>query len=141
MIGFGIWGLAYLVFFGGPPVTALLLPLVLIPFSMFVLGVSWMLASLGVFLRDISQLVGVVVTALMLLSPIFYPPSALPEDYRHLLYLNPLTPAVEMARDVLFWGRVPHLEGLCLYWVFSGTIAWLGFALFQKIKKGFADVL
>lgn len=108
LISLGVWLLAYLVF-GLPHATALYLPLIVLPFVLFILGLSWALASLGVFLRDVSQFIGVVTMTLMFLSPIFYPATALPEDYRHLLYLNPLTPVIEQTRDVLFWGKLRTL--------------------------------
>jgi len=105
------------------------------------MGLSWALASLGVFLRDVSQFIGVITIMLMFLSPIFYPATALPETYRHLLYLNPLTSVIEQTRDVLFWGKAPDFTLLALYWIATTIIAWLGFAWFQKTRKGFADVL
>ncbi len=141
LISLGVWVVAYAVFFGVPHASALLLPLVLVPLALFIMGLSWGLASLGVFLRDVSQIMGVVTTVLMFLSPIFYPASALPEAYRHLLYLNPLTPVIEMTRDLLYWGKLPEWLDLSLYWLATGAIAWLGFAWFQKTRKGFADVL
>ncbi|MBI3147824.1 MAG: ABC transporter permease [Betaproteobacteria bacterium] len=141
LISLVIWLTAYTALFGLPHATILLLPLLILPFGLFILGLGWTLSSLGVFLRDVSQLIGIITTALMFLSPIFYPATALPESYRPILYLNPLTPMIEMARDVLYWGKVPDFEMLAIYWLASGLIAWLGFAWFQKSRKGFADVL
>jgi lipopolysaccharide transport system permease protein len=141
LISLGVWLAAYFVLFGVPHAIVLLLPMVFLPFALFITGLSWALASLGVFLRDISQLIGVFTTTLMFLSPIFYPASALPETYRYLLYLNPLTPVIEMTRDVLYWGKLPEFTVLAIYWLAAGVIAWLGFAWFQKTRKGFADVL
>lgn len=141
LISSGVWLLAYLLFFGIPHLTALYLPLVLLPICLFLMGLSWGLASLGVFLRDVSQFIGLLTTALMFLSPIFYPVTAFPEDYRYILYLNPLTTVVEQARDVLFWGKTPDFFMLAIYWGVTLGIAWLGFAWFQKTRKGFADVL
>lgn len=141
LISLGVWLAAYLVLFGLPHITALLLPLVILPFALFILGLGWILASLGVFLRDVSQFIGLVTTSLMFLSPIFYPASALPESYRHLLYMNPLTPVIEMTRDLLYWGKTPAPGVVAAYWLATGVIAWLGFAWFQKTRKGFADVL
>lgn len=140
-ISLGVWFLAYLVFFGVPHATALYLPLILLPFVLFIMGLSWALASLGVFLRDVAQFVGIVTTTLMFLSPIFYPATALPENYRSLLYMNPLTPVIEQTREVLFWGRSPDFAMLGIYLITTAVIAWLGFAWFQKTRKGFADVL
>jgi lipopolysaccharide transport system permease protein len=99
------------------------------------------LASLGVYLRDAAQFVGIVTSTLMFLSPIFYPVTAIPERYRGLLYLNPLTPAIEQVRDALYWGKAPDFAVLGIYLVITAFVAWLGFAWFQKTRKGFADVL
>lgn len=141
LISLSVWLLAYLVFFGLPHATVLYLPLVILPLFLLIMGLSWALSSLGVYLRDVSQFIGVITTVLMFLSPIFYPATALPEDYRHLLYLNPLTPIIEQTRDVLFWGKVPDFFMLAIYWIATLGIAWLGFLWFQKTRKGFADVL
>ena len=141
LISLGVWLIAYLILFGVPHITVLLLPLVILPLLLFIMGLTWGLASLGVYLRDVSQFIGMVTTVLMFLSPIFYPVTALPEKYRHLLLLNPLTPAIEQARDVLFWGKVPDILILSVTLLSAALIAWLGFAWFQKTRKGFADVL
>jgi lipopolysaccharide transport system permease protein len=135
------WLMAYMVFYGLPYPSTLYLPLILLPFALFIMGLSWALAALGVFLRDVEQFIGVVVMVFMFLSTIFYPAAALPEHYRHLLFLNPLTPVIEQIRDVLFWGKDPDFELLGIYWLVAAAIAWLGFAWFQKTRKGFADVL
>jgi lipopolysaccharide transport system permease protein len=140
-ISLGVWLLAYLLFYGVPPATVLYFPLILLPLSVFIVGLSWMLASLGVFLRDVSQFIGLVITAMMFLSPVFYPASALPESFRPLLYLNPLTPAIEYSRDVLYWGKQPDFAWLAFYLVAASLFAWLGFVWFQRTRKGFADVL
>ncbi|MBZ9755789.1 ABC transporter permease [Mesorhizobium sp. ESP6-5] len=141
LISLGVWFLAYVVLYGIPPITVIYFPLVLLPFLIFILGLSWMLASLGVFLRDVSQFIGILITAMMFLSPVFYPASALPEVYRPLLYLNPLTPAIEYSRDVLYWGKQPDFTLLAVYLLAASLFAWLGFAWFQRTRKGFADVL
>ena len=136
-----VWFAAYIPLFGTPHATALLLPLVMLPLVLFIMGLSWVLASLGVFLRDISQFIGVMVMVLFFLSPIFYPATSFPEKYRHILYLNPLTPVIEMVREVLFWGKMPDFTMLGIYLLATGFIASLGFAWFQKTRKGFADVI
>jgi lipopolysaccharide transport system permease protein len=140
-ISLGVWLLAYVVIFGAPHASALLLPLVLLPIVLLTVGATWALAALGVYLRDVSQFIGIATTVLMFLSPIFYPASALPPEFRPLLMINPLAPAVEQARDVLIWGRIPDMQVLFAYLLVSLVIAWVGFAWFQKTRKGFADVL
>jgi lipopolysaccharide transport system permease protein len=141
LISLGVWLIAYIIIFGVPHITVLLLPLVILPLLLLIMGLTWVLASLGVYLRDVSQFIGILTTVLMFLSPIFYPISALPEHYRHLLSLNPLTPVIGEAREVLFWGKVPDVTMLSVYLLISALIAWLGFAWFQRTRKGFADVL
>jgi lipopolysaccharide transport system permease protein len=123
------------------PWTAILLPLVWLPLLFFVLGLSWFLASTGVFVRDIGQVVGIFTTAMLFLSPVFYSVTALPEEYRPWLYLNPLTFILEQVRKVVIWGSQPDWTGWVLYLLGSFVVAALGFAWFQKTRRGFADVL
>jgi lipopolysaccharide transport system permease protein len=141
LVSLVVWLLAYSIFFGLPHATVLYLPLVVLPFLLLVIGISWALASLGVFLRDVTQFIGTITTVLMFMSPIFYSATALPEKFRQWLYFNPLTLFIEQTRDVLYWGKQPNFSLLGIYTAVSATIACLGFAWFQKTRKGFADVL
>jgi lipopolysaccharide transport system permease protein len=136
-----VWMVAYIFVFGLPHATVFLLPLIFIPFLMQLMGGSWLLASLGVYLRDVSQVISVITTVVMFLSPVFYPATSLPEGYRYLFFLNPITYPVEVTRDLLYWGVFPQIGGLVIYWLTSLVICWLGFVWFQKTRKGFADVL
>lgn len=140
-VSLAVWLLFYVLVNGLPPPTLLLLPLVLLPLVLLVAGLSWALAALGVYLRDLAQLVGLLSTVLLFLSPIFYPIEALPEHYRTLLHLNPLTGIIGQVRDVLYWGQWPGLTALALNLAVGAMVAWGGFYLFQKTRKGFADVL
>jgi lipopolysaccharide transport system permease protein len=140
-VSLSVWLLAFCFFFGFPHATALYLPLILLPLILLIMGLSWGLASLGVYLRDVSQFIGVAITTLMFMSPIFYPAAALPKGYQNLIYANPLTPAIEMARDALVWGKSPPFTMLFIYTILSSLITWLGFYWFQKTRQGFADVL
>lgn len=121
--------------------TIVFAPLVILPLILTTLGMSWFLASLGVFLRDVAQVVGLLVTVLMFLSPIFYPVSAIPAKYQVFIYMNPLTFIIEQMRDVLIWGKLPSWSGLCLVMLVGMLVAWGGLVWFQKTRKGFADVL
>ena len=132
---------AQLVTGGAIPWTVFLLPLVFLPLILLSIGAGWLFASLGVFLRDLGQLTGVLISVLMYLSPVFFPISALPERVRPLFFLNPLTFIIEQARAVLIWGSAPSWPGLAIYIVASAMFAWFGFAWFQKTRKGFADVI
>lgn len=141
LVSFLVWLIFHFALYGPPPWTALLFPFALLPLVLFTLGISWLLASLGVYLRDIGQVVGVFTSALMFLSAIFYPISALPQDYQMLLYFNPLTLVIEEARDLLFWGVLPDILVWLASLIAASAIAWLGFSWFQKTRKGFSDVL
>ncbi len=141
MISAAVWLLFYIVVVGMPHLTILLMPFVLLPLILFIAGLTWILASLGVYLRDVAQLVGVLTTILMFLSPLFFPVDALPPQYQPLLNLNPLAPAISQIRDVLYWGRIPDALSYLQYFAGCSILACLGFAWFQKTRKGFADVL
>jgi len=121
--------------------TILLLPFVLAPLLILTLGLSWFLASLGVYLRDVSQTIGLLTSALMFLSPIFFPLSALPPSFQKIVLINPLTFIIEQGREILIFGRLPNWPGLGIYTLVSIFVALLGLAWFQKTRKGFADVL
>jgi lipopolysaccharide transport system permease protein len=140
-ISFCVWLLFYIPLFGIPGWSALWLPVVLLPMILLSLGLSWFLSSLGVFLRDISQVVTVVTTGLMFLSPIFFPASALPEDFRLILQINPLTPTIEATRNILIFDQSPGWLPYAIHLFMSTMIFWFGFLWFQKTRKGFADVL
>ncbi|MDX1728795.1 MAG: ABC transporter permease [Pseudoalteromonas tetraodonis] len=140
-ISLTVWLVFYCIVYGMPQVTVLLTPFILLPLLLLIIGLSWALAALGVYLRDLAQLVTVVSTMLMFLSPIFYPVEALPEDYRAVLNLNPLTPIIAQTRDVLYWGEIPSFSYYSTTLLASCLVAWGGFTLFQKTRQGFADVL
>ena len=116
-VSLGVWLATYLVLFGVPHWQVVLLPLVLGPLMLL------------------------VITVLMFLTPIFYPASSLPPAYQPLMFMNPLTPPIEIVRDLLYWGQLPNMTLLVLYASVSLACALLGFAWFQKTRKGFADVL
>lgn len=141
LISLLVWFIFYVIFLGLPNITALLLPLMLLPLLFLTSGLSWFFASLGVYIRDVSQVINILTTTLMFLSPIFYPLSAVPEKYRPYLLLNPLTPVIEQVRDILMWGKYPNWFLFIAYLFLTLFIACLGFAWFQRTRKGFADVI
>mgnify|MGYP003576823986 CR=1 FL=1 len=121
--------------------TVLLVPVVLAPLLVLAMGAGWLLASLGVFLRDVGQVVGVLTTVLLFLSPVFFPVSSIPEFLQPWMGANPLTFIIEQTRGVIILGRMPDWLGHGAYFLAASVVAWLGYAWFQKTRKGFADVL
>lgn len=141
LISLSVLLVAFAIFNGYLQWTAVFAPLVLLPLIILIVGFAWMLASLGVFLRDVGQTITIITTVLMFLSPVFYPVSAVPERFRVWIMANPLTFIIEQAREVLIWGHFPDWTGLGIYTLAAVAVAWAGYAWFQKTKKGFADVL
>ncbi|MGO4287660.1 ABC transporter permease [Bosea sp. TAB14] len=133
---------AALLFVGNPlHATVLLLPVVIAPFVLLTLGLTWFVGALGVYIRDIGQVIGLLTTMMLFLSPVFYPLSALPESLRGLVLFNPLTLPIEQLRNVLIWGRLPDWNALVAYYVLAFAMAFFGYWWFQRSRKGFADVL
>ncbi len=140
-VSVGVWAIFFVIIKGYLPWTLVFIPLVALPLVLGTLGFAWLLAATGVYLRDVSQTTGIFTTILMFLSPIFYPVSALPENYRGLLALNPLTFLIEQAREVMVWDRLPDFGGLVAHTLGALVIALIGLAWFQKTRRGFADVV
>lgn len=141
IVSVSIWLAFYMIFYGLPQLTLIFFPFIVLPLTMVTLGFCWLLASLGVYLRDVGQIVNVFTMVLMYISPIFYPVSALPLSYQPIVFFNPLTFLVEQTRAIMFWGKTPAVGLYLCYLTGSIIFAWLGFAWFQKTRKGFADVL
>jgi lipopolysaccharide transport system permease protein len=127
--------------FGSVPWTALLVPLSILPLAMLGLGVTWFLASLGVYLRDVGYLVGVALQVLFFATPIFYPVTAVPEPYRAWLSLNPLTPMVELVRTNLIIGGAGDPAVWATAFAIGLAAMILGHGWFMITRRGFADVL
>jgi len=123
------------------PGTIIFLPLMYLPLIFLSLGLSWFLASLGVFIRDVNNLLSVIVRMLFFLTPIFYPISAIPEEYRLILYLNPLTFIVNHFRRVILWGQMPDWNEYIILTGGTFAICLIGYIWFMKSKKTFADIM
>lgn len=140
-VGLMVWFAAYAFLIGCPHWTIILLPFVIIPFVIFVMGLSWALAAIGVYLRDVGQITGMLIQVLMFLTPVFYPVSALPENLQRLIIFNPLALPIEMIRDVIYWGRIPSVTQWFVGLMVAVVTCITGFLCFQKMRKGFADVI
>jgi lipopolysaccharide transport system permease protein len=141
LIGIAVWLLGYTLLIGAPKETMLLFPLVLFCFVPVLLGLGWLLSSVGVVVRDISQLTAMLNHTLLFLTPIFYSIEAAPPLLQKLLMINPLTFVVEQFRLVLFYGQMPALRGLALYFVIASVFAGLSLTLFRRLRPSFADMV
>jgi lipopolysaccharide transport system permease protein len=126
---------------GSVPWTALLLPLVAVPLVLLALAVGWLLGSLGAFLRDLTQGVGLASQVLLFGTPIFYSEEVLPKTLRRLVVVNPLAWLVQNLRRILLWGEPPDWLGLAVWTLTLGALSVGAWAWFVKTKRAFADVL
>lgn len=141
LIGVCILLLCSALFMQGFSATLFYFPLVVLPLCMLTLGVAWFLASLGVYLRDIGQFIGIALQILMFLSPIFYAIEQVPEGFRTVMYCNPLTVLVQNARHTLLWGTQPDWTALLIALAASLLVMQMGYVWFMKTRRGFADVV
>lgn len=132
---------AALLWFGKFSLWSLALPFVWLPLALLTLGLVWALAALGVYWRDLQQLVGPFITALLFLSPVFYPSRALPEAVRPWLVFNPLAWPIETTRAIVLESRAPDWGALGVYLFVALACALAGHRFFSHLKQGFADVV
>lgn len=126
---------------GSIPVTALYLPVILVPLIVLCLGMTWLLASLGVFIRDINSLVPVLVIIILYASAIFYSISRVPEKFLPIVLYNPLATVIDQARNAVLWGIAPDWTRYGFVLLGSALLMILGYAFFMRTKSAFADVL
>ncbi len=134
-----VWYVAYIFIIGEIPLGIIFLPIYILPFVFFCVGISWLLSALGVYIRDLVQITGPIVTALMFLSPIFYPLEALPPKVLSAIKWNPLTLPIENTRNLLLWDTMPELNAFLIELLLSFGFACFCFWVFQRLRKGFAD--
>lgn len=141
LISSGVLLVALIVIKGQIPLTAFLIPVVLAPFILLLTGFSWLLSAIGVYFRDIQHIVGLLMTGVLFLSPIFYSIDRLGTMLQSIIMLNPVTFIVMQMRRILLDGQQPDWVGLGVYFAIAWLVASLGLAFFRYARKGFADVL
>lgn len=117
------------------------LPLIILPSVFISLGIGWLLASLGVFFRDIAQLTQFLGMVLLYASGVFYSVGKIPETYWNFLKLNPVLHIVDQLRQAILWQEIPDRDILIILWISSLVVFQLGYWVFQRLRSDFADVL
>ena len=140
-IRIAVFVIALTVFQGPPPLTILLLPFIWLPLCLWTLGLCWILAAAGAFLRDLREIMSLILVALLFLSPTFYSIKGVPEAARNLIMMNPISLPIMQTRDVAYYGSVPDLWSWFLVLLFSLFFAWVGHAIFARSRGAFADVV
>lgn len=140
-IAFLVLILFVLVFGDGLSWTLLAVPVLLCSLLLLIVGVAWFVSALGVYLRDLTYVANFLATALIFLSPVFYPSSAVPESFALAMNINPLTFYIEALRDLVVLGQLPPLWSSLLAAVVALVVFIAGFGFFQRVRSGFADIL
>lgn len=141
LIGFGVL-LGVLLVIGHPirPVILVLPAILLLQFALTT-GLAWLIAGTTVFVRDLGQILGVVLTLWLFLTPIFYPPAMVPQGMQVLLTINPMYTVVEAYRSLILRGQVPAWWSLAALALVALVVNWLGYRVFARMRRAFADVL
>jgi lipopolysaccharide transport system permease protein len=124
-----------------PIASALMAVVILLPLMIMLCGIAWLVSATAVYLPDFRHAVSPVVSLLMFLSPVLFPVSSIPEDYRVFVYLNPITVPVEELRAVIIRGEAPDFGIVSQYAAIALLIAWVGYVWFAVLRRGFADVV
>lgn len=140
-IGLVLLSAIYLIEFGIPPATVLAVPLLIIPFVMMTIGLTYWLAATGVYLRDLSQIVVLITMLMMFVTPIFYSIDQVPDSFRVFIAINPISSALGQIRGCLFEQKWPDPVWFITACVLGWGVLYVGYAWFAKTKKGFADVV
>jgi lipopolysaccharide transport system permease protein len=133
--------IALIVIRGSIPATAAWLPVLLIPQILFTAGTAWFLSALGVFLRDLGQIIGFILTLWFFLTPICYPETSLPAGAAAILTKNPVYVLVRGYRSILLENAAPSPDSLWKLWLVGCVVFIAGYAWFHKLRKSFADVI
>jgi lipopolysaccharide transport system permease protein len=140
-VALGLLAILVTVVTGTVSSTIWLFPLLLVPLVMLSLGLAWLLASLGAFIRDVRSIVGVITQLLLFLSAVFYPISAIPEQFRPFVEYNPIAIIIESGRRTLIEGAWPDMLALGWVTLLSALIMQCGYAWYMRMRRGLADVL
>lgn len=116
-------------------------PLVLLVQYVLLIGISFIVSSLTVYVRDLQHFIGVVLQLLFYATPIAYSSKNLPENFKWILQYNPMTYIIDSFRDIFYYQQMPNLNALMGVLAFSVVLCLIGYFVFNKLQKGFAEQL
>ncbi len=125
-IGFNLYAILYL-------------PLIMVIEYIFTLGLVLIISSCTVYLRDLEQIVGVIMMAWIYLTPIMYSLNSVPEELKIVILYNPMTPIIESFHDILYYKQIPSGFNLLYSSSISLIVFLIGFIIFSYMDKGFAE--
>jgi len=133
--------LLYVVLEGAPPWTAILLPVLLIPFLVLCLGLAYLVSSIAAYVRDVQQLLPLATTFVLFTAPVFFDADRAPRSLASIRFFNPVYVLVTSSKDLIFWGRLPTLAPVLAYSLVAAVVLAVGVAVFSVARRGFADVI
>ena len=131
------------VIFGGLGISKYILfyPIVLVIQYVLVLGIAFIVSSIAVYLRDIQHFIGVLLQLLFYAAPVVYAPNTIPDNFKWILNLNPMTYIINGYRDIFYNQTMPNIQGLLIVFGIAVVICGIGYVVFNKLQKGFAEQL
>lgn len=141
LISLGLFLLGLQILGEGIHLDALWLPVIVLPIFLICLGFAWLFAALGVFFRDIGQVMQFFILALMYSSAVFNSPHRFPPAAWAFLKFNPILLAIELARNAILWRQPLNYTHLGYIYLFGLLACVLGHGAFRKMKPAFADVI
>lgn len=116
-------------------------PIILLIQYLVTLGIVLMLSSITVYLRDLQHIIGVVIQVLFYATPIVYAPSSIPQQFSFILTLNPMSHVINAYRDIFYYQQMPNLQSLLIVLLVGVVLCVLGYMIFTKLEKRFAEEL
>lgn len=141
MLSLVVWAAFCLLLRGYVPLELVLVPVLYVPMFLSLLGLSYIIAALGAYFRDVGQVVQPIVFSMMFLSPVFYPVELSPAWLRPVFKINPLTFPIEAAREMLLGAGSVRVADWTMQLIVSALVLAVGYWFFARVRPGFADVV
>lgn len=141
LVGLGLLTAVNALFGSGLHASTLAVPLILVPYIVLLYGLSLVLAALGVYVRDLSQITSVLVMLMLFTAPVFFPRTMVPDVVAGIVDYNPLSWPVVTVRDAVLLGQWPAQGAFLQYSLAATMVLALGWFCFARLRRGFADVL
>ena len=136
-----IIGMTLLITKGHIYATMLLIPVIWLPLTLFCMGLTWIFSVMGVYIRDINQILSALISCMMFLSPIFYPASALPVGLQWMVQINPLARTIEQTRQVILIGGMPDVGGFIVPTMLSILWCEMCYRILEYTQRDLSDIL
>jgi ABC-2 type transport system permease protein len=133
---------AFLIIYGmGLSKYIIFYPLILLIQYILLLGISFIISSITVYFRDLEHIVGIVLMAAFYATPIFYSEESIPQNFKGIINFNPMAHIIYAYRNIFYYQKLPNFHDLGIVALFSLAVLFIGYFIFKKLQKGFAEEL